>query len=111
LPPTTTTTTLPPTTTTTTTLPPTTTTTQPPGQVQASIVDFGYTPNPINIAVGTAVRWTNNGGIVHSTTGDDWDSGILDGGQTFTYTFTEAGSFDYFCTVHPGLMEGTVNVN
>ncbi len=71
-----------------------------------------------NITVGTTVHWvwTGNG---HSTTsgacppcaGDGtWDSGVHNSGFTFDHTFSSAGTFPYFCTVHGSLMTGTITV-
>jgi len=70
-----------------------------------------YAPNPVTVAVGGAVTWTNNDTTTHTSTGDGgtWDSGNIAPGATFTRTFSSAGSFRYHCTIHPGMV-GTVNV-
>jgi plastocyanin len=79
-----------------------------------STSDFQFSPAVINVAVGTTVVWTNHSslGIAHTTTSDGgkWDSGNLAPGQSFSFTFTSAGSFPYHCTIHP-FMHGTVNVS
>ena len=71
----------------------------------------------LSVPVGTTVLWTQLDAISHTTTsgtpGDPtglWDSGTLGQGQTFTHTFTEEGSFPYFCRFHPGSMRATVTV-
>ena len=51
----------------------------------------------------------NEGQIAHTVTGDDFDSGSLAPGATFTFEASEAGTFSYVCTFHPG-MEGTHTV-
>lgn len=70
-----------------------------------------YAPNPVTVAVGGAVTWTNNDTTTHTSTGDGgtWDSGNIAPGATFTRTFSSTGSFRYHCTIHPGMI-GTVNV-
>ena len=99
-----------PTTTTTTTSSATTTSTTTPSQTfNVSIGEFFFNPTPINISVGDSVRWTNNGTVDHTTTGN-WDSENLSPGSTFTQTFDSPGTSDYICTIHP-LMSGTVKVN
>lgn len=87
------------------------------GDAQAQIVDvdivsFTFSPDPINITVGTTVRWTNQDGVLHTSTSDGavWDSGNLSNGQQFSYTFNIAGSYPYHCSVHPSML-GTINVS
>ncbi|MBI5100994.1 MAG: hypothetical protein HZB33_04075 [Nitrospirae bacterium] len=54
------------------------------------------------------LQWTNNGVLGHSATSGAnwptkdgiWDSEILSGGQSFSFTFTQSGTFPYFCTPH-----------
>jgi len=77
-----------------------------------------YIPSAIVITAGDAVTWSNDDTAAHTVTGGsaaDGPSGVFDSslfmaGTTFSHTFTEAGSFDYFCMVHPW-MEGNVQVN
>ena len=75
------------------------------------IRDLAYQPAQTEVAVGTTVTWTNSDTVPHTATHADgaFDSGILDPGQSFSYTFDEAGTFDYICLVHPE-MKGTVVV-
>jgi len=70
-----------------------------------------YSPNPVAIAVGGAVTWTNNDTVTHTSTADGgtWNSGSIAPGGTFTRTFTTAGTFAYHCSIHPGMV-GTVTV-
>ena len=67
--------------------------------------------SPININVGDTVTWTNQEGTAHTSTSDTgvWDSGNLNQGQSFSFTFMNAGSFDYHCAYH-AWMTSTVNV-
>ncbi len=70
-----------------------------------------YAPNPVNIAVGGTVTWTNNDSTAHTSTANNgaWNSGAIAPGGKYTMTFTSAGAFTYYCTIHPGMV-GTVNV-
>ncbi len=79
--------------------------------VAVSIVDFAFDAPTVEIPMGTTVTWTNTGKIIHTTTSKDklWDSAIMNPGDTFSYTFTEAGTFDYWCTLHPNML-GTIVV-
>jgi len=79
--------------------------------VDVAIHDYYFTPTPVTINVGDTVRWTNDGPSIHTTTSDTnlWDSGNLVVGQTFSYTFTSAGTFDYHCKLHAS-MHGSVVV-
>ena len=74
--------------------------------VAVAIVDYGFDAAAIEIPVGTTVTWTNTGGVIHTTTSNDglWDSGILNTGETFSYTFTEPGTYAYRCNLHPKML-------
>lgn len=79
-----------------------------------------YDPTPANVAVGTTVTWTNNDATLHtvySGTPDDsanggklFQSTYMAKGQTFEHKFDTAGTFDYYCTLHP-FMIGKVVVS
>ena len=67
------------------------------------------------------MTWTNLDNDVHTVTsgqngqftvfdGVSWSSGILNNGDSFSYTFKKVGSFDYTCEVHPFTMNATVSV-
>lgn len=76
-----------------------------PQEAAVEIVDFTFTPQVLEIPVGTTVTWTNNDTTQHTatSTAGAWDSGILAQGDTFSFTFTEAGTFDYICSLHPNM--------
>jgi len=65
-----------------------------------------FSPATETIKVGDTVKWTWESSFHSSTSGTPghpdgmWDSGILNSGATFSFTFTTAGTFAYFCTVH-----------
>lgn len=79
--------------------------------VAVDIVDFSFSPDPLDIAVGTTVTWTNQDAQAHTATGEGnaWTTDKLDQGQSASVTFDEAGTFPYHCEYHPN-MSGTINV-
>jgi plastocyanin len=81
-----------------------------PGAAEV-IKGFAFSPDSITVKVGDAVTWTNEDGTAHTVTSSDGSFGSqnLDQGQTFTATFTKAGTFPYICNIHP-FMHGTVVV-
>ena len=94
--------------------PPTEPTPPPPppsGPGSVSIFDNGYTPTSLTIAEGSTITWTNTGVVPHTATdrAGSFDSGILMGGDTYNKTFSTAGTFNYFCTIHPD-MTATITV-
>ncbi len=79
------------------------------GGTTVQISDSTFTPAAIEVAAGETVTFENGGAIAHTVTGDDFDSGSMAPGDTFGFTASEAGSFSYVCTFHPG-MRGTIEV-
>ena len=78
-----------------------------------------FSPNPVQIQPGTTVVWSNNDNTPHTITsgmglndtnkGKAFDSGPIAIGKTYSHKFDVAGTYDYFCTLHP-TMVGTVSV-
>lgn len=81
------------------------------GGATVDMKNLAYLPASITIKVGEPVTWTNSDSMTHTVTGDngEFDSGNLDPGKTFSFTFQTAGTFTYICTIHPN-MKGTVIV-
>jgi plastocyanin len=82
------------------------------GGAEVSEEGIAFQPAEVTVSAGDTVTWTNNDSVAHDVTADSFSSGDAGGmspGDTFEQTFDEAGTFDYVCTVHPG-MEGTVVV-
>src|SRR5215212_2006681 len=77
-----------------------------------SIQDFSFSPGQITVASGTTVNWTNEGPSPHTTTADDgtWDSGTMEQGEDFSFTFDEPGTYTYHCSIHPD-MTATIKVS
>ena len=75
----------------------------PVGNATVSIVNFTFSPSNLQIQVGDTITWTNNDSVGHTATSDAgvWDSGFLEPGQTFSFTFTSTGIFPYHCSPHP----------
>ena len=69
------------------------------------IADFAFSPPTLTIAAGESVTWTNSDQVVHTATSTSgaFDSGDLDPGESYTFTFTTPGTYDYLCTPHPSM--------
>jgi plastocyanin len=70
-----------------------------------------YAPDMLNVDAGATVTWTNNDSTAHTSTSDaaGWDSGIVQPGGQFSVAFPTAGTYQYHCAIHPGMI-GTVVV-
>jgi plastocyanin len=68
---------------------------------QIEIVDFAFSPATLTITAGDTVIWTNSDAVAHSATGSGFDSGLLGQGDSYSVTFSAAGTYDYLCTPHP----------
>lgn len=79
-------------------------------ELEITIENFAFS-GPETAAVGDTVTITNQDSVGHTWTAVDgeFDSGTVAEGETFDFTFEEAGEFDYFCSIHPQ-MEGTITV-
>jgi plastocyanin len=80
------------------------------GGTEIVISGFAFSED-ITVPVGTTVTVRNDDSAPHTFTADDgsFDSGSIDGGGTFEFTFTEAGTFAFHCNIHPS-MTGTITV-
>lgn len=79
-------------------------------ELDITIADFSFSA-PSTAAVGDTVTVTNEDSIGHTWTAVDgeFNSGSLAEGESFDFTFDQAGEFDYFCSVHPE-MQGSITV-
>jgi len=84
-----------------------------PTAAEVKVDNFSFSPATLTVAVGTTVTWTNHDDIPHTVVSTDdpraFRSKVMDTDEKFSYTFTKAGSFAYFCSIHPK-MTGTVVV-
>ena len=80
-------------------------------QAAVEIKDYAFTPPTLTVPAGTTVTWTNNDTVPHTATAQDgsFDSGNLNPGQSFAFTFSTPGSYPYVCQYHAG-MQGTIVV-
>ena len=78
---------------------------------KVDIVEFTYQPDPVVVQVGGKVIWQNQDTAPHTATADDgsFDTGTIEKGKIGSETFKEAGTYTYFCEIHP-TMHGTVEV-
>jgi len=91
------------------------TSTKPAAHMMASgaaktvaIKGYAFSPSTLTINVGDTVTWTNEDTAPHTVTVTNgpvkFDSGNLAKGQSFSYTFTVAGTYGYYCAVHPDMV-------
>ena len=76
-----------------------------------------FLPSQVTVGVGDTVTWTNDSSVIHTVTSGNPEDGpdgtfdchIVMSGDSFSYTFTETGQYNYFCSIHPW-MQGIVTV-
>jgi plastocyanin len=72
---------------------------------QVAIDNFTYSPAVLTVAAGTKVTWVNRDDVPHTVTSPAkprvLDSGTLDTDQSFSHVFSNPGTYEYFCAVHP----------
>ena len=71
--------------------------------VAVKIDNFVFGPQAITVPVGTTVTWTNSDDIPHTAVSTDgvFKSKVMDTDEKFSYTFAKAGTYSYYCSVHP----------
>jgi plastocyanin len=83
------------------------------GNASVTIDNFTFSPSSLTVPVGTKVTWTNRDDIPHTVTDTGgpkpFRSPPLDTGDAFSHVFASAGTYHYFCSLHP-FMQGTVIV-
>ena len=70
---------------------------------EVKIDNFSFGPKTITVPVGATVTWTNRDDIPHTSVSTEgvFKSKVLDTDEKFSYTFTKAGTYPYYCTIHP----------
>jgi plastocyanin len=70
---------------------------------EVKIDNFSFGPGVLTVPVGTTVTWTNRDDIPHTVVSTDgaFKSKVLDTDDKFSFTFSKAGTFPYFCSIHP----------
>ena len=76
---------------------------QKPETAEVKIDNFSFAPGALTVPVGTTVTWTNRDDIPHTVVSTDgaFKSKVLDTDEKFSFTFSKAGSYPYFCSIHP----------
>jgi plastocyanin len=71
-----------------------------------TIDNFSFAPGDLTVAVGTTVKFVNHDDIPHNIVNKDkvFRSKPLDTDDSYSYTFASAGTFDYFCGLHPKMV-------
>jgi plastocyanin len=89
---------------------------EPPALNEIFMQNMAFTPADMSITVGTTIKWTNKDGTAHTVTNGTpgsplglFDSGNIAPNGDFTFTFNKAGTYKYFCRIHP-MMIGTITV-
>ncbi len=74
-----------------------------PGATAITIDNFSYAPMQLEIAPGTQVIWINKDDVPHTVVSVDhkFKSRALDTDESFSFTFQDPGTYEYFCSVHP----------
>lgn len=82
-----------------------------PGANEVWMQNLAFNPSSITVSVGTTITWTNKDSFTHNVTSSTqaFSSGSMSPGATFSFKFNTAGTYNYTCTIHPG-MNGTVIV-
>jgi len=70
---------------------------------EVKIDNFSFGPTALTVPVGTTVTWTNRDDIPHTVVSTDgaFKSKALDTDDKFSFVFTKAGTYPYFCSIHP----------
>jgi plastocyanin len=74
------------------------------GEAEVEMEDFQFVPKLLVVRAGTTVKFANKDRAVHTATSDTdvFDSGTLNKGEEFSFTFTQPGEYPYYCTLHGG---------
>ena len=72
-------------------------------KVAVTIDNFNFAPGTLTIPAGTTVVWTNKDDVPHNVISTDklFASPVLDTDEHFEFTFKNAGTFNYYCSIHP----------
>jgi amicyanin len=78
----------------------------PAATAEVKIDNFSFEPQTLSVAVGTTVTWTNRDDIPHTAVSTEgvFKSKVMDTDETFSYTFIKAGTYSYYCTIHPKMI-------
>ena len=76
-----------------------------PSTVEVKIENFSFGPVTLTVPVGATITWINRDDIPHTVVSTDdsktFKSKVLDTDEKFSFTFSKAGTYPYFCSIHP----------
>ena len=83
------------------------------GEAKIEIREYSYVPNNLTVPAGTKVTWVNHDETAHTVNDAGptklFNSAALDTDDSYSFTFTEPGTYKYFCHLHPKMV-GTITV-
>jgi plastocyanin len=76
---------------------------QKPETTQVKIDNFSFGPAALTVPAGTTITWSNRDDIPHTVVSTEgvFKSNVLDTDEKFSFTFSKAGTYPYFCSIHP----------
>jgi plastocyanin len=76
---------------------------QSAANAEVKIDNFSFGPQTLTVPVGATVTWTNRDDIPHTSVSTDgvFKSKVMDTDEKFSYTFAKAGTYPYYCSIHP----------
>jgi plastocyanin len=83
-----------------------------PGANEVFIQGMAFNPSTITVTAGTTITWTNKDAVSHTVTSSTalFNSGSIGANGTYSFTFATAGTYAYYCAIHPS-MTASVTVN
>jgi plastocyanin len=78
----------------------------------STLGDRAFNPDTLDVPAGTTITWTNGDSVAHTSTSNmpGWNSGTISPNGRFSVAMNTPGTFQYHCTIHPGMV-GTVVVH
>ncbi len=76
---------------------------EPKDKYQVTIDNFSFTPATLTVPAGTTVTWVNRDDVPHTVASDNnkFRSRALDTDEKFSYTLSDPGTYEYYCSIHP----------
>ncbi len=74
--------------------------------IKIDIKDYMFSPNKVTVTPGTKITWVNHDDVPHTIADKNkrFRSSALDTDESYSYTFTAPGTYEYFCTLHPQML-------
>jgi len=73
---------------------------------EVKVDNFSFGPESVTVPVNSTVTWVNHDDVPHVIASNDgaFKSKALDTDEKFSYTFTKAGTYSYYCSIHPKMV-------